>query len=133
MRTSGKPESVLAKEANRKLPRPDWYDASITEVMEDTSKRGNEMLKATVVFDAAETEWTLFDYLTDTAKGGLKLRRCCAARGMAAKFEAGFVEASDLPGPVRVKLGIEKRRGWPDRLVIEDYAAPAAEVVALRA
>jgi hypothetical protein len=26
---------------------------------------------------------------------------------------------------VRVKIGIERHRGWPDRLVIEDYAAPA--------
>jgi hypothetical protein len=84
--------------------------------------------------DAAGTEWTLFDYLTDTGKGGLKLRHACAARGVLAQFEAGSVDASDLPGPVRVKIGIEKRRGWPDRLIILDYAAAAASgVVNLRA
>src|ERR1700730_12931157 len=135
MRTSGRSKSELVKAASRKLPKPDWYDSNISEVTEDTSKRGNEMFKATVVFfDAAGEEWTLTDYLTDTAKGGLKFRHACAARGVLAKFEAGSVDQSDLPGPVRIKIGIEKRRGWPDRLVIEDYAAPAASsVVNLRA
>lgn len=135
MLTSGKSESELAKEAvTPKLPKPGEYDADITEVVEDTSKRGNEMFKATVVFDAADRQWTLTDYLVDKGKGGLKFRHCCAARGVLAKFEAGFVDQSDLPGPVRIKVGIEKRRGWPDRLVILDYAAPAsASVVSLRA
>jgi hypothetical protein len=62
----------------------------------------------------------------------LKLRHCCAARGaeVLAKFEAGLIEASDLPGPVRVKIGIEKRRGFRDRNVILDYEAVGSAVVA---
>jgi hypothetical protein len=133
--SSGKSETELVKAASRKLPKPDWYDADIDEVTEDTSKRGTEMFKAKVPFtDAAGTVWTLFDYLTDTPKGGFRLRRCCAARGVLAKLEAGSVDASDLPGPVRIKIGIEKRRSWPDRLVIEDYAAAdSSSVVNLRA
>jgi hypothetical protein len=44
---------------------------------------------------------------------------------------AGEISAADFPGhAVRVKLGVEKRRGYPDRNVIEDYAAaPASGVV----
>jgi hypothetical protein len=134
MRTSGKSETELVKATTRKKPKPDWYDGDIEEVTEDTSKAGNEMFKATVGFsDATGERWILLDYLTDTGKGGLKLRHCCAARGVLAKFEAGFVDQSDLPGPVRIKVGIERRRGWPDRLVILDYAAPADSSVNLRA
>ena len=78
------------------------------------------MLVATVVFtDLDGAEWTLTDYLTDTDKGGLKFRDACAARGVLDKFEAGYVEASDLPGPVRIKVGVEKRRGCAQILPVE--------------
>src|SRR5262249_42373268 len=41
--------------------------------------------------------------------------------------------AEDFAGAdVEVKLGIEKRRGFPDRNIIEDYRAAAASVVNLR-
>ena len=131
MRTSGQSESELVKAAQRKLSKPGDYDADIPEVAEGESKRGNDMFVATVVFTDADTEWTLTDYLTDADKGGLKFRNACAARGVLDKFEAGYVEASDLPGPVRITVGVEKRRGWPDRLVVLDYAA-RGDVVTLR-
>jgi hypothetical protein len=35
-------------------------------------------------------------------------------------------------GPVRVKIKIRKQRGWPDKLEVEDFAAPASAVVPLR-
>ena len=92
------------------------------------------MFRVKVVLTEAAGTFFLFDYLTDTDKGGLKFRHCCAARGVLAKFEAGSVDASDLPGPVRIKIGIEKRKGWPDRLIVLDYmAAAASPVVNLRA
>jgi hypothetical protein len=49
-----------------------------------------------------------------------------------AKYEAGELDQSDFPGPVRVKLGIEKKRGFPDRNVILDYAPSDSPVVNLR-
>jgi hypothetical protein len=132
MLTSKRSLDELKKAASREPPKAGDYDADITNVKADTSKRGNDMFVATVVFtDAGGWEWTLTDYLTDTDKGGLKLRNACAARGVLEKFEAGFVEASDLPGPVRIKVKIRKQRGWPDKLEVEDYA-PRADVVALR-
>jgi hypothetical protein len=93
------------------------------------------MMKLTVIVDDGDGEQRTFtDYLTDTAFGGVKLRHCCAARSVLAKFESGSIDQSDFPGPVRVKIGVEKRRGYPDRNVIEDYAAAAASpVVNLRA
>ena len=94
------------------------------------------MIKITVVVDdGAGEERSFTDYLTDTAFGGLKLRHCCAARGVLAKFEAGLIEASDFPGPVRVKIGTEKGKGgFGPRNIIEDYAPlEASSVVNLRA
>jgi hypothetical protein len=131
VKTSGKSEAELLKTARpKKLPKPGWYDGDIEDVAEDISKNNNEMFKGTAAFfDAAGEKWTLTFYLTDTPKGGLILRHACAARGVLEKFEAGSVEASDLPGPVRVKVGIEKRKGWPDRLIVEDFAARAASSV----
>jgi hypothetical protein len=132
--TSGRSEEELRKAARRKLPKAGWYDGDIEDALETTSQNNNEMFKCTVSFvDQAGEKWTLTTYLLDTPKTGLIFRHACAARGVLAKFEAGSVDQSDLPGPVRIKIGIEKRRGWPDRLIIEDYAAPAsASVVNLR-
>ena len=129
MRTSGKSDAELLKDARpKKFPKTGLYDGDIEQVTEEVSKNNNEMFKCIVTFDDASNEkWTLTVYLTDTPKGGWLLRRCCAARGVLAKFEAGSVDQSDLPGPVRLKIGIEKgRRGWPDRLIVEDFAPPAS-------
>ena len=131
MKTSGRSEATATKDANRALLKLGKYDGIITEVSEYISPRGNDTLKLTVVvYDSAGEERTFTDYLTDTAFGGVKLRHCCAARGVLAKFDARLIEASDLPGPVRVKIGIEKRRGFRDRNVILDYEAVDSSVVA---
>jgi hypothetical protein len=87
-----------------------------------------------IVSDGAGGERIFTDYLTDTGLGSLKLRHCCAARGVLAKFEAGTIEATDLPGPVRVKIAVEKGRGgFAPRNVILDYEAADSSVVNLRA
>src|SRR5271168_4551192 len=126
MKTSGRDEATAAKDANRSLLKLGKYDGVIREVSEYISPGGNETMKCIV--DVAGRTFT--DYLTDTELGGLKLRHCCAARGVLAKFAAGSIEASHLPGPVRVKVGIEKRRGFRDRNVILDYEAVDSSVVA---
>jgi hypothetical protein len=134
VKTSGRSEAEAVKAASRKLLKSAWYDATISEASEQESRRGNDMMKLTVVVDdGAGEERTFTDYLTDTAFGGAKLRHCCAARGVLAEFEAGSIDQSDFPGPVRVKIGVEKKRGYPDRNVIEDYAAAESGVVTLRA
>lgn len=134
MKTSGRSEAEAVKTAIRKLLKSGWYGATISEASEQESKRGNDMMKITVVVDdGADEERTFTDYLTDTAFGGVKLRHCCAARGVLAKFESGSIDQSDFPGPVRVKIGVERKRGYEPRNIIEDYAASESGVVNLRA
>lgn len=134
MKTSGKSEVELKRSANRKMPTGWQDDAEIEEVTEDVSQAGNEMFKCLCAFvDAGGHKWNLTVYLTDTEKGAWLLRRACQARGVVQKYDAQCVDQSDLPGPVRLKVGIEKRKGWADRLKVEDFAArDSSPVVQLR-
>ena len=44
--------------------------------------------------------------------------------GALAKYQAGNLEAADFPGhDVRVKISIEKQRGYPDQNRIDDKRA----------
>src|ERR1700730_14683802 len=94
------------------------------------------MIELTVVVpDAAGNERTLRDWLTDTTLGAAKLRHACEAVGALARYEAGEIGQADFPGhDVRVKISVEKRRGFPDQNRIDDYAAASdSRVVNLRA
>jgi hypothetical protein len=129
MRTSGRSESEAQQAARPVLLRPGWYDGECREAAEGPSKNGNDRIE--VVFVVSEREFR--DYLTDVGRGGLKLRHACAAVGALAKYEAGEIAAADFPGHVcRLRIGVEKRRGWPDRNVIEDYMPADTAVVPLR-
>jgi hypothetical protein len=134
VQTSGKGDAELLKGARRKKLPTGWQDdAEIEEVVEAISQNDNPMFKCLCSFvDAAGEKWTLTVYLVDRGKGALLLRHACAARGVLAKYDAGSVDQSDLPGPVRLKVGLDKRRGWPDRLKVEDFAPRVAPVVQLR-
>jgi hypothetical protein len=135
MRTTFRTEAEAHSVSRRKL-LSGWHDARITEAIEKPSKRGNDMIELTIMVpDGDGNERTFRDYLTDTALGAVKLRHACEGVGALERFEAGEIAPEDFvnPGAVRVKLGVEKKRGYPDRNVIEDYAASsAAPVVPLR-
>ena len=131
MRTSGRSEAEAVKAASRKLLKSAWYEGTISEASEQQSRRGNDMMKITVVVDDGAGEHRTFtDYLTDTPLGGVKLRHACAARGVLAKFESGLIDQADLPGSLRVKVGVEKGKGgFGPRNVLEDYAEADLSVV----
>jgi hypothetical protein len=132
MRVNPKSESE-AREASRSvLLKPGWHDARIDDAADKLSKAGNDMIELGVAVAAPDGSERIFrDWLTASDRGALKLRNACIAVGAQSAYEAGEISAADFPGhAVRVKLGVEKRRGYPDRNVIEDYAAaPASGVV----
>jgi hypothetical protein len=136
MKTPALSEDAAKRASSRKLLRG-WHDAAtITEAIEKPSKAGNDMIELTVVVqDGAGEERTLRDWLTATPLGALKLRHAAEAIGALDRYDAGEISQEDFPGHVvRVKIGIQKRRGYPDQNQIEDYApAASAAVVALRA
>jgi hypothetical protein len=137
MKTTARSETEAVRASSRTLLRAGWHDdARIVEAVEKPSKRGNDMIELTVVVpDAAGEERTLRDWLTDTTLGAAKLRHACEAVGALARYEAGEIGQADFPGhDVRVKISVEKRRGFPDQNRIDDYAAASdPRVVNLRA
>jgi len=135
MKTTPRSEAEAVKASRRTLLPAGMHDAEIREASEQQSKRGNDMIPLLVIVrDVDGIERELRDYLTDKALGAAKLRHACEAVGALAKYDNGSIGAEDFPGhAVRVKIGIEKKRGFPDRNVIEDYApSAAARVVNLR-
>jgi hypothetical protein len=122
---------------------PGWYHGRITCAAGKRSKRGNDMIELTVIVPAEDgSERTIRDWFTDSPLAALKIRHAAEAVGALAKYEAGEIAAADLAGDavgagqghdVRVKLIVEKRRGYADANRIVDYAAAeAGRVVNLR-
>jgi hypothetical protein len=135
MKPSGRSKGELQKAAQPSLVRSGWYDGEFGEVIERLSQRQKEIFDARVVIYLADgTKLEVRDFLVDAGRGGLKFFNACVAVGIQAKYEAQQeISAADFIGKtVRVKVGVEKKRGFPDRNIIEDYAAPAAEIVKLR-
>jgi len=130
MKTTFRSESDAIRVSRRGLLSAGWHDAPIIEAIEKASKRGTDMIELTItIADAEGNQRTLRDWLTDTALGAAKLRHACEAVGALTRYESGAIGQADFPGhDVRVKIGIEKKRGYPDRNVIEDYAAASAAV-----
>lgn len=135
MRLTPRSEADAQKASRRALLKAGMHDARIIEATEKPSKAGNDMIELVVVVpDGDGSQRTLRDWLTDSPLGALKLRHAADAVGALARYETGDMSAFDFPGhAVRVKIGIDKRRGYPDANRIDDYAAAApAGVVPLR-
>lgn len=135
MRVTSRSEQDAQRVSKRALLRREWYPAQINEAGESVSQKGNDYIALTLVVSAGDgDERTFRDVLTNTPLGAAKLRHACEAVGVLAKYEAGEISQDDFPGhDVQVKIGVEKKRGFPDRNVIEDYQAAASAVVDLRA
>jgi hypothetical protein len=111
------------------------HPAIITEASEGVSERKNETLRLlAVVTDARGNEYRLQDWLSATPRGLLRLRHAAAAVGALDDFEAGHLSAQQFVGrEVVVTTEIERKRGYPPRAVIVDYAPPKADrIVNLR-
>jgi hypothetical protein len=116
--------------------KPGWYFGRIDACLEKVSGAGNECFEwSVIVRNAAGDERTIRDFGVSTPFGMLKLKHCIEAVGAGDKYEAGEeITQDDFPGhDVEVKLAIEKKRGFRDRNIIEDYRpASSSSVVQLR-
>ena len=128
MKTTPRTEAEAVKASRRTLLPVGMADGEIREASDQPSKRGKEMITLIVVVrDADGIERELRDFLTDAPVCAVRLRHVSEAVAALDKYENGSIGAEDFPGhAVRVKIGIEKKKGFPDRNVIADYAPPAA-------
>ncbi len=127
MKVEVRSETDARKAALRKLLSAGQYEARIIEAFETTSKAGNDMIELLVSVrcpDGSEREFR--DWLVSNDRGALKLRHAAEAVGALAKYQAGEIGQEDFVGHhVRVKIVVEKKRGYPDQNRIEDYARHA--------
>jgi hypothetical protein len=126
-----------AQKASRRMTtwKPGWYSSTVAEVLAKLSKAGNECFELTHdVRNAAGEVRQIRDWLVGTPFALLKLKHAIEAVGASAKYLAGEeILPEDFAGAsVEVRLGIERKRGFPDRNIIEDYRAASASVVQLR-
>ena len=115
------PKSEQEIADSRLWPRGD-YDFVIEDAEQKTSNAGNEMIELTLRLSRNGNGQSrkLTDYLVAQRAG--KLRNCCAACGLLEKYEAGAVNDNDFHGKKgRLKLTVEKKKGYPERNVVADY------------
>lgn len=99
------------------------FQFEIVEAWEKTSNAGNPMFELKVnVTNGNGISRTLADYLLPKGVRAEKLLHCCVACNMRDKYESGAVSPGDFVGKRgRIRLGLEKKKGYPDRNVIDDY------------
>src|ERR1700686_4461052 len=104
----------------RLLPKGD-YDFEIEDAEEKTSAAGHGMIELAVrVSNGNGHARKLTDYILP--QRAEKLRNCCAACGILDKYNSGTVSDDDFPGKRgRLKLVVEKKKGYAPRNVIADY------------
>lgn len=104
------------------LLRKGDYDYEILDACERKSARNNDMFEITVrISNGNGAAHELTDYLLPSRP---ELLNCCASCGLLDRYNEGLLSADDFPGKRgRLRLGIEKRKGFPDRNQIEDYLA----------
>jgi hypothetical protein len=105
------------------------YPFEILEGEDKVSQGGNNPmieLKVKVTRSDGSTK-TIPDYLLGLDKTAEKLRHCCAACALLDKYDAGCVAGSDFRGKRgKLRLGVEKKKGFADRNVIADYVCEVA-------
>jgi hypothetical protein len=118
--------AAVTQAANEPL-KPGDYPAEIREAANKVSARENDMIELLVaVFDVHGNERLLRDFLVDTPRGAAKLFSACEAVGIVGAHE---IDATDFAGKrCRVRVSIEKRRGYPPRNVVESYGVADAVV-----
>lgn len=124
-------EAQREEAARRKTWKVGLYSATCLSASERPSKQGNDMIETVWAVRNGDEVREFRDYFTDKALSAVKLRHCCEATDCLAQYEAGEVHAEMfIDREATVQLGIEKRRGYPERNTILDYRP--ASVIGLR-
>lgn len=122
-------EALEARKPKKPCP-PGQRRGTVLEATEGISPKGNQTLH--VVFGTVGpdgTEYRLFDVMSATKLGALKLLHFCRACGCEDQYHAGHIEPSLFIGrEATATVTTERKRGFA-RAVISDYAPVADAVV----
>jgi hypothetical protein len=120
------------KQATSNLIPDGFYDAEVLTAEEQTSSKGNEMLKLTYRVWANGHTYQLFDYVVSPT-GLWKLKGLAGALGLADLFAAGEIDPQTLVGKMfraGVKTRADKSGKYPDSNVVTKYQPMASDSVA---
>jgi hypothetical protein len=122
---------AAAKEASRReLWKPGPYDGCFSQAIDRLSQNHNEMIDAVVTARHPNGQTREFrEYLNAASPiSSAKLRE--AAEAVGALYEAGEISAADfLNREVKVRIGVQKRRGFQPRNIIEMYQSASASSI----
>jgi hypothetical protein len=120
--------------SSRELIKPGWVDSIIGQASDTVSRRNNPMIALRHLVQLPDgSERELPDWLLDAEAVAEKFRAAVVAVDALERYEQGEITAEDFAGrSVQILVGIEKRRGQPDRNVVESYRAAPSSVVTLR-
>ena len=107
------------------LIAPGDYDFQVREAVEETSKKGNDMIHLKLsVWDADGNERWIDDYLLEVM--AFKLRHFAYAVGLDGLYESGSLTAGDCTGKSgKCSVFIDKGDGnFRDKNAIKDYVVP---------
>jgi hypothetical protein len=133
MKVTPRSREEAMRVSSRELIKPGWVTSTIDEAGETRSRFGNPMIALrhlVQIPDGSERE--LPDWLVNAPAGAAKLRAAVVAVDALDRYENGEISAEDFAGrTVQIRVGIEKRRGQPDRNFVETYRPASADVVTL--
>jgi hypothetical protein len=103
------------------LLKPSTYDFLIKQAENAVSKKGNSMIKLTVVvYDEQARERYITDYLMEAML--YKVKHFCDATGLEEKYQQGKFDAMDCINRTgKCKVRIEESDGYAPKNSIQDY------------
>ena len=127
-------EEEARRVSSRELIKPGWVDSIIDEATDTLSRRNNPMIAVRHLVQMPDgSQRELPDWLLDADAVADKFRSAVVSVDALDRYEQGEITADDFAGrTVQIRVGIEKRRGQPDRNYVEQYRAAASSVVPLR-
>ena len=131
MRVTPRTAEDAKRVSSRELINPGWVDSFIDQADETKSRFGNRMIALRhLVHLPDRSQRELPDWLLDVPACAEKLRSAVVAVDALDRYEQGEIAAEDFAGrTVQIRVGIDKRRGQPDRNCVLEYRAAASSVV----
>lgn len=102
------------------------YDAVLETVDEETSKKGNPMLKVKWDVFTGERHFTITDYIVNPATL-FKMKRIAKCFGLSSDFEDGIFDISHCIGrPLKLVLELKNDPQYGDQNNVKSYESVAA-------
>jgi hypothetical protein len=132
MRVTPRTAEEAKRVSSRELIEPGWVDSVIDQAGQTKSRFGNPMIALRHLVQMPDrSQRELPDWLLDVPAVAEKLRSAVVAVDALDRYEQGEIAAEDFVGrTVQIRVGIERRRGQPDRNCVLEYRT--ASVVQLR-